>query len=474
MIWSIAWKNVWRNRKRSMVVIGAVTLGTIAGVFTAGMMKGWVKQRIESIVYTEISHLKIHQPDYLLNNEINYTIPNIDQIDRYVENQPYIIGYSKRLKLMAMAGTSGGNTALMLQGIQLDDEKNVCRVYQQLVKNGGTFFDTNLSNPIVISDKTAELLRIKNYKIEPETLDSLKTLGVPEKIIVKLKSIENERFKTEKLFKKALTSILLKKEINKYGALIVETSKHYRLNSKIILTFNDINGELIYQTYKVCGIFKTNNTMFDQMTAYVLSDDLRTIAGFGESDFHEIAMIVNDETNPEQIRNELRAKLPGLSIMSWRDISPEAAMMTSFMDIWYLMIMGIILLALAFGIINTMLMAILERTKELGMLMAIGMNKKRVFRMIMLETIFLTMVGALIGMVLGGILIAVTKQTGINFSSVGEGLEAMGWSAIIYPDIDAKFFLFVTAMVIVTGILSSITPARKALKLNPVEAIRTE
>ncbi|MBN2805077.1 MAG: ABC transporter permease [Prolixibacteraceae bacterium] len=474
MIWSIAWKNVWRNRKRSLVVIGAVTLGTIAGVFTAGMMKGWVNQRIESIVYTEISHVKIHQPEYLLNNEINYTIPNIDQIDRYVENQPNIIGYSKRLKLMAMAQTSGGNTALMLQGIQLNEEKNVCRVHQQLVENGGTFFDTNMSNPIVISDKTAEQLRIKNYKIEPETLDSLKILGVPDKIIRKLKTIENERFITEKLFKKAITSTLSKKGIKKYGSLIVETSKHYRLNSKIILTFNDIDGELIYQTYKVCGIFKTANTMFDQMTAYVLRDDLSAITGFGRTDFHEIAMIVNEETDPGQIRNEMREKFSGLSIMSWKDISPEAAMMTSFMDIWYLVIMGIILLALAFGIINTMLMAILERVKELGMLMAIGMNKKRVFRMIMLETIFLTMVGAVIGMVLGGILIAVTKHTGINFSSVGEGLEAMGWSAMVYPDIDFDFFLLVTAMVIVTGILSSITPARKALKLNPVEAIRTE
>ena len=107
--------------------------------------------------------------------------------------------------------------------------------------------------------------------------------------------------------------------------------------------------------------------------------------------------------------------------------------MADYMTMYYFIIMGFILFALAFGIVNTMLMAILERTKELGMLMAIGMNRKRVFNMIMLETIFLTMVGAVAGMGLGWLLIAVTGHTGINFSSVGEGFEAFGWAAIVYP-----------------------------------------
>jgi ABC-type antimicrobial peptide transport system permease subunit len=121
-----------------------------------------------------------------------------------------------------------------------------------------------------------------------------------------------------------------------------------------------------------------------------------------------------------------------------------------------------------------MLTAILERTKELGMLMAIGMNKKRVFNMIMLETIFLTLVGAVIGMLVGWLLIEITHRTGLDFSSVGEGFEAMGWSAVIYPEITVSFFFIVTLLVIVTGILSSIFPARKALKLNPVEALRSD
>jgi ABC-type lipoprotein release transport system permease subunit len=77
-------------------------------------------------------------------------------------------------------------------------------------------------------------------------------------------------------------------------------------------------------------------------------------------------------------------------------------------------------------------------------------------------------------MVLGGIIVAITGKTGLNFSSVAEGFEAVGWSAIVYPSIETSFFIGVTIMVIGIAILSSIIPARKALKLKPVEALRIE
>ncbi len=149
-------------------------------------------------------------------------------------------------------------------------------------------------------------------------------------------------------------------------------------------------------------------------------------------------------------------------------------MMNDFMIIYYFIFIGIIMLALAFGIINTMLMAVLERTKELGMLMAIGMNRRKIFKMIMLETIFLTIVGAAAGMLFGWVITEVLGKTGIHFAGWGEGFEAIGFAARVYPVITPAFFVLITIMVIVTAIISSIWPARKALKLIPVEALRTE
>ena len=136
--------------------------------------------------------------------------------------------------------------------------------------------------------------------------------------------------------------------------------------------------------------------------------------------------------------------------------------------------MAIILAALAFGIVNTMLMSVLERTRELGMLAAIGMNRRKIFSMIMLESVFLSLVGGLSGMAVGGVVIAATAHNGINLMKYSEGMEAMGYSAFLVPTIDATFFIMTTILIVITGILSSVYPARKALKLNPVEALRKE
>jgi len=74
MIWSIAWKNIWRNKKRSLVVIVAVSLGIIAGVFIIRFVEGWSKQRLDDAVYNEVSHIQIHNNEYLKNEETSLTI----------------------------------------------------------------------------------------------------------------------------------------------------------------------------------------------------------------------------------------------------------------------------------------------------------------------------------------------------------------------------------------------------------------
>jgi ABC-type lipoprotein release transport system permease subunit len=160
--------------------------------------------------------------------------------------------------------------------------------------------------------------------------------------------------------------------------------------------------------------------------------------------------------------------------MNWKQIQPELAMMTDMVQKMYAVFMVVILAALAFGIVNTMLMVVLERTKELGMLTAIGMNKRKVFRMIMLESVFLSLVGGVVGMIVSQVMIAVSAKNGINFSNYQEGLEAMGYTSHIYPAISTSFFLTVTVLIIITGILSSIYPALKALKLDPADALRTD
>lgn len=160
--------------------------------------------------------------------------------------------------------------------------------------------------------------------------------------------------------------------------------------------------------------------------------------------------------------------------MPWYLSLPELEMMDEYINTVMFVIVVIILLAMGFGIVNTMLMVILERVKELGMLMAIGMNRLRIFVMIMLETVLLSLTGGAVGIVVALAFTAVTAATGIDLGLWAEGLHSMGFDSVVYPRIDGGYVIMVTLLVIVTGILASIYPARKALRFHPAEALRTD
>ncbi len=119
-------------------------------------------------------------------------------------------------------------------------------------------------------------------------------------------------------------------------------------------------------------------------------------------------------------------------------------------------------------------MVIMERIHELGMLMAIGMNRLRVFTMIMLETVFLSLTGGLTGLILGYVAIRYFEKAGIDLYFWKEAFAEIGYSSLIYPVTDTKTMVFTTIMVIIAGVISALYPAYKALKLNPAEAIRTQ
>jgi ABC-type antimicrobial peptide transport system permease subunit len=165
---------------------------------------------------------------------------------------------------------------------------------------------------------------------------------------------------------------------------------------------------------------------------------------------------------------------PELSILAWDELEPLLAGLSSMMDQMSYLLLIIILIAMAFGIVNTMMMAVMERTRELGMLMAVGMNRRKVFAMIMLETVFLSMVGTLAGIIFSAVTIHFTGMNGINFSQWAEGYESWGYNARVYPALYYDFYIGMTILVIITAIFSSIYPARKALKFNPAVAIREE
>jgi putative ABC transport system permease protein len=242
------------------------------------------------------------------------------------------------------------------------------------------------------------------------------------------------------------------------------------LRSRLVLTFQDSEGSITAGAFRVSGIFRSPNSGFNESTVYVNRSDLNRIIGIPDA-VHEIAIKLHDFTLADGVADELQAG-SDLRVRSWGSLSPTLRYIDGNMSMSMYIIMVIIIIALSFGIINTMLMAVLERTQELGMLRAVGMNRRRTFLMIMAETFFVTMVGAPAGLLLSWITISWAGSVGIDLSTLSQGLEFYGFKSMIYPYLEFNYYMNITAMMFIASIISAIFPAVKALKLNPVESIR--
>lgn len=475
MITSTAWKNVWRNKIRSLVVIISVTIGIFGGVFAVAVMNGAIEQRLDAALNTELGHIQISRPDFRENFDIHLRLDSISNLDRKIREVDGVEAVTHRTIISAMANTATKSTGVQVIGIDPDQDKQVFGLDEKLIPGTGSYFaEGNKRNPVYIGEDLAKELNIIRYVIEPATIDSLRRRDVPDKVLSKLNVYQGKRFRNQESFIDALKDTLTTKEASKYGRKITEAAWSFRTRTRLTLTFLDQNNVQTGGMFRVAGIYDLKNKMYESSHVFVQNSDIGRLTGLGEEAFHMAVVRIGDLDQTENITRQISDKFPGLEVRSWKNIAPEMAMMNDMVEQFYIVFMIIILAALAFGIVNTMLMVVLERTKELGMLTAIGMNKKRVFRMIMTESVFLSLIGGVAGMIISWVIIALTSRNGINFVNYGEGFEALGFSAHIYPDISITFFIIVTLLIVVTGILSSIYPALKALRLDPADALRTE
>jgi len=405
MIFSISWRNIWRSKTRSLVIISAISLGIFAGVYTVAFMYGWVNQRINAVISTEISHIQIHHPNYIQSNETADFIENTDEIQTELHDIAEVKASSTRVLANCMIASAEAGTGIQLTGIDPEREKQVTNLHEKIIE--GDYFEGNSDRQIVISQKLAEKLNLS-------------------------------------------------------------------IRSRVVVTLAGLDGTITGGAFRVAGIYRTSNTAFDETRAFVIDSKLRELLQMQPTEGHQIAILLHENKTEEGVAKQLTAMWPDLEILTWTQLMPDMQMLNEYMSLMMYIVVGIILLALGFGIVNTMLMVILERVKELGMLMAVGMNRRRIFLMIVLESVFLSLTGGIIGIVLALILTTITGHTGIDLSLWADGLNSMGYDAMVYPWISFDSLLGVTALVIITGVLSALYPARKAIKLNPAEAVRID
>lgn len=403
MLFQIAWRNIWRNQSRSLVVISSIIIGVWAGIFILSFSWGLYKNNIDESVYRQLSHIQIHHPTFGEASDSKYTIQNTDEILQQFHSNNLIASVSSRVIAAGMITSPTTASGVKIYGINPLAEITQIRLNESVIE--GVYFKSGKENEILIGEKLAKKLKIK-------------------------------------------------------------------LKSKVVLTFTNVQSEITSSAFRVGALYKSKNSSLDEVTVYVQQKYLQKLLELQPSKSNEIAILVKEEGQLDNIKKLSKSLAPNAKVEDWKVLSPELGMVIESFNLYTYIITGIILLALTFGIINTMLMSVLERIRELGMLMAIGFNKRKIFLMIMLETFFLILMGTPIGLLAGWLTTTVFGKTGINLSMFSEGLASYGFNSMIYPSLDNEKYIIIVTMCLLTALISAIYPAYKGLQLNPSEAIR--
>lgn len=244
-----------------------------------------------------------------------------------------------------------------------------------------------------------------------------------------------------------------------------------RLGNRIVLTFENIDGELTSGSFFISGFYESASSEYERVHVFVRSKDLGSMLA-EQPLSHEIGIMLKDAELVDSFVASLNERFDGIHAQTWREISPELNIMVALGGIMVIYLTLIFMIALGFGILNTMLMALFERMREIGMLLSIGMSKLRVFGMIMLEAMILTLSGAFAGMILAWLSILRLSNTGINLERFADGAAMVGIDYMIYPFMAPGDYTTVLIIVLVITMLASFYPALKAIRINPLEAAR--
>ncbi len=243
------------------------------------------------------------------------------------------------------------------------------------------------------------------------------------------------------------------------------------IGDRIVLTFENAEGDLVSAAFNVAGLFASASTEYDRRAVLVRAADLAGLLA-DRPIRHEIAILLRDEAQAAALAADLNEAFPDTLARTWRELSPELNMLVELGDVMLLIVTLIIMIALAFGILNTMLMALFERKREIGMLLSIGMSRRRVFGMILLESLVLTALGAAAGLGLAGATIRHLNRAGLHLDRFAAGAAQLGWDSTIYPFLSASEYAAIAVTVAAISMLASAYPAWKAVRVNPLEAGR--
>jgi ABC-type lipoprotein release transport system permease subunit len=397
----LAWRYLWRNHRRTIIMLGAITVGVWAMIFMTALSRGMVEQMIEDGISALPGHVQIHHPDYLDDPSILNRVPLSDEELAARFDGEGFLAWASRVKVPAVITSERESRGVTLLGIDPAAERSFSFVDYGDVE--GRFLEGPDDTGVVIGAKLAN------------TLDT-------------------------------------------------------RVGKRVVLMSQDPDNEIADRGFRVVGLFTANMPAYEESYVFVGKATAQTMLRIGASTT-EVVFVGDDYRDVDPTYEKVVAAVgDGVDVRRWYDIDTYLGTMLRVMDGFVLVWVVVIFLALSFGLVNTLVMAVFERVREIGLMMALGMKPGMILGQIVIESLLLLAVGLAIGDVLAWASVKAIED-GVDISVVAEGMEMMGAASVLYPKLFLKDVVLANVVVLILGFFASLSPAWRASRYEPVEAI---
>jgi len=399
----LGWRNIWRNPRRTTVIMLAVIIGVWSMIFLGALTRGMLEDMVENGIATLTGHIQIHHKGYRDDPVIENSITDLNTVKSALESRlPPGTRWTPRVRVNAIASNARYSDGVTLVGIDSEQEAKVSFIGHAVTQ--GRYLAPDEVNGIVVGRALVD------------------------------------KFET-------------------------------KLGRRLVLMSQDTSGEIASRAFRIVGVFRAEMQATEKQFAFVTMPAAQHMLKLKEG-ISEVSISLKDQREAVRVANEIRTALPSTyEVHSWRELLPLLAaylrLFDGFMWLWYL----VVFIAMGFGIVNTMLMAVFERIREFGLFKALGMKPWWIIKEVLTESFFLLVMGMVIGNTLGLLSVLVLSRSGIDLSALAAGAEFFGMTRVIYPAVSIKDVAMANLMVFILGLLVSVYPAAKAARFTPVEAL---
>ncbi len=397
----LAWRNLWRNHRRTLIMLAAVVVGSWAMIFSTALMRGMVDDMVQDGIRSLPGHVQVHHPDFRNDPSVaNAIAPPAEALLR-VLGQPEVVAWAARVRVPAVVSSERNTRGVVLVGIDPERERELSFVAGDMAD--GRFLESPEDEGLVVGRKLLERL---------------------------------------------------------------ETD----LGKRVVVMSQDEDNEIADRGFRVVGVFESSMQAQEDGFVFAGKATVQRLLNMGNR-VSEIAVLGTDYRNVGGLQRRVEeAAGPGVVVQPWAELEPYLGSMLGMMDGFVLVWIVVVFLALAFGLVNTLVMAVFERVREIGLMLALGMTPAYIRAQIIAESTLLLALGLLVGDILAWATIEPLKG-GIDLSIVGEGMEYFGAAAVLYPALRWEDVVLANVVVILLGFIASLSPAWRASRYEPVEAI---